>query len=89
MSTLAAFEAAARHLSFTRAADELCVTPSAISHRIGQLEDHLDTALFHRLNTQVALTAQGERFVGTVREALGHLTGGLERLAAARHAGAD
>ena len=42
---LVAFEAVARHLSFTRAADELCVTQSAISHRVRRLEAHLGTPL--------------------------------------------
>ena len=41
LHALAAFEAAARHLSFQKAADELCVTQSAISHRLRQLEDDL------------------------------------------------
>lgn len=48
LNSLKAFEAAARHLSFVRAADELCVTPAAVSQQIKLLEDHLDTLLFMR-----------------------------------------
>lgn len=48
LNALKAFEAAARHLSFVRAADELCVTPAAISQQIKLLEDHLGTPLFRR-----------------------------------------
>ncbi len=45
-----AFEAAARHLSFTRAAEELHVTQSAVSHQVKALENYLGLKLFHRLN---------------------------------------
>ncbi len=51
LNALKAFEAAARHLSFVRAADELCVTPAAISQQIKLLEDHLGTSLFRRGKT--------------------------------------
>jgi LysR family glycine cleavage system transcriptional activator len=61
LSALRAFEAAARHLSFKRAAEELAVTPTAISHQVRQLEDHLGLALFARGPRQVALTAAGAR----------------------------
>ncbi len=50
LNSLRAFEAAARHLSFTKAAEELHVTPAAISHQIRALEDHLGVKLFRRLN---------------------------------------
>jgi len=56
---LVAFEAVARHLSFTRAAAELCVTQSAISHRVRRLEKYFGTPLVQRLNPGVALTAAG------------------------------
>lgn len=70
LHALAAFEAAARHKSFSKAADELALTHSAVSHRIRQLEESLDTKLFLRLNRSVLLTPAGEAFLGTVRETL-------------------
>lgn len=70
LHTLAAFEAVARHLSFAKAAEELCLTHSAISHRIRHLEQHLGTRVFRRLNRTIALTSEGERFLESVRYAL-------------------
>ena len=61
LGALRAFEAAARHLSFRRGADELAVTPTAISHQIRLLEDVLGLALFIRQVRQVALTEAGAR----------------------------
>ncbi|WP_347985939.1 transcriptional regulator GcvA [Methylomonas sp. AM2-LC] len=60
LNSLRAFEAAARHLSFKKAADELYVTPAAISHQIKALEDHLNVRLFHRGNRALVLTAVGQ-----------------------------
>lgn len=57
--SLRAFEAAARHMSFTVAADELCITQSAISRHIKNLEDHYRLKLFVRLTRDVALTEEG------------------------------
>src|SRR3974390_1925391 len=57
LSALRAFEAAARHMSFSQAADELHVTPAAISHQIHALEQDLGVRLFHRLNRSIGLTA--------------------------------
>ncbi|SHH29313.1 transcriptional regulator GcvA [Cognatishimia maritima] len=59
LTALRAFEAAARHLSFARAADELNVTPAALSFQIKSLEDHLGHPLFVRLNRAVQLTEAG------------------------------
>jgi LysR family glycine cleavage system transcriptional activator len=56
LNALRAFESAARHLSFTRAADELCVTPTAISHQIRSLEEFLETSLFERKSGRLVLT---------------------------------
>ena len=70
LHALAAFEAAARHQSFIKAADELCVTQSAISHRIRQLEEDLGVKLFLRINRNIALTPQGEIYLVAVRKAL-------------------
>jgi len=73
MHALEAFEAAARLGTFAQAADELCVTHSAISHRIRMLEEHLGVPLFLRVHRQVLLTPAGERFVLGVREAMREL----------------
>lgn len=59
LTALRAFEAAARHLSFAKAADELSVTPAALSFQIKNLEAHLGTPLFRRLNRAVELTPAG------------------------------
>lgn len=59
-----AFEAAARHLSFANAADELCISPSAVSHQIRALEEFLDTKLFERVNNRMQLTLTGKAYSG-------------------------
>ncbi|MEM9127258.1 MAG: LysR family transcriptional regulator, partial [Pseudomonadota bacterium] len=59
LTALRAFDAAARHMSFAKAADELNVTPAALSFQIKSLEDHLGHPLFHRLNRAVELTEAG------------------------------
>ncbi|MBO6521356.1 MAG: LysR family transcriptional regulator [Rhodospirillales bacterium] len=60
LTTLAAFEAAARHLSFKNAAQELSVTPGAVSHQIKALETELGAPLFRRKHRGVELTEEGE-----------------------------
>ena len=60
LNALRAFEAAARHLSFTKAAAELHVTQAAISHQIKTLEEHLGVPLFQRRNKAVLLTDAGQ-----------------------------
>lgn len=82
MNTLRAFEAAARHLSFTEAAAELHVTQAAISHQIRTLETALGVRLFRRLNRAIRLTEEGQEFVSEVRKALSHLSTAVEKLAA-------
>jgi LysR family glycine cleavage system transcriptional activator len=59
LTALRAFEAAARHMSFAKAAEELHVTPAALSFQIKSLEDHLGAPVFHRLNRAVDLTEAG------------------------------
>ena len=71
--TLAAFESAARLGGFAQAAAELCITPSAVSHRIRQLETLLGEQLFDRSPTGVRLTPAGQRTLLGVREAFGKL----------------
>lgn len=68
LNSLRAFEAAARHLSFRRAADELGVTPTAISHQIKLLEEMLDQLLFVRRPRPLRLTPAGERFFPVLRD---------------------
>ncbi len=70
LSMLRAFEAAARHLSFARAADELGVTHSAVSHQIRGLEDWLGDALFVRSARKVHLTPAGELLAPPLTRAL-------------------
>ncbi len=70
LHALPAFEAAARLGSFQAAADALHLTPSAISHRIRQLETHLGQALFERRHRAIVLTAAGRRSLAVVRDAL-------------------
>jgi LysR family glycine cleavage system transcriptional activator len=74
-AAIRAFEAAARHLSFKGAADEIHVTPSAISHQVRTLEDYLGAALFLREANQIELTRVGREFVD-------ELTGLLDQLEA-------
>lgn len=70
------FEAAARHLSFTKAAGELHVTHGAVSHQVKALEEWLGVPLFRRLNRALALTEAGQIYMGPVREALDRLMEG-------------
>ncbi len=70
MNSLIVFEAAARHLSFTRAANELNVTQGAISRQIRQLEEYLGKELFVRANRNIHLTPTGLQYYQTVYSAL-------------------
>ncbi len=76
LSALAAFEAAARHGSFTRAAEELNLTQGAVSRQVALLEATLGVGLFERIRQRVTLTAAGSAYAAEVRD-------GLSRLAAA------
>ncbi len=80
LKTLPGFEAAARHLSFTKAAAELNVTQAAISQQIRTLEDWLGVRLFWRRNRTLLLTEEGQRYLPAVREALAGLAAATERL---------
>ncbi|MDJ0684410.1 MAG: transcriptional regulator GcvA [Alphaproteobacteria bacterium] len=88
LNTLRAFEAAARHLSFTKAAEEIFVTQAAISHQIKTLEDALGVKLFKRLNRSLLLTEEGQTFLPPVREALETLQRGVSKLARVEATGA-
>ncbi len=78
LRSIAAFEAAARHASFTRAAAELNLTPGAISHAIKALEDRLGQRLFDRKGRGVALTSAGLTLAAKVRVSLGLLSDAFE-----------
>jgi LysR family transcriptional regulator, glycine cleavage system transcriptional activator len=80
LNGLRAFEAAARHLSFTRAASELNVTQTAISHQIRRLEAQLGLRLFLRRNRSLALTREAETYLPAVRAAFEDLRRATERL---------
>jgi LysR family glycine cleavage system transcriptional activator len=79
LTSLYAFEAAARHLSFRRAAIELNLTQSAISQRIIGLEDLLDTKLFIRENNTIRLTDPGHQYVRSVRNAIAEVMSATDR----------
>ncbi len=82
LDLLASFEAAARHLSFTKAADERFVTQSAISRQMRALEDELGTALFRRQHRALALTAEGARLFAVCTAVLSQLRGVVRELRA-------
>lgn len=73
LTALRAFEAAARHMSFSKAAEELFVTPAALSYQIKQLEEHLGTPVFRRLNRAVELTEAGRTLRPGVAEGFDRL----------------
>ncbi|MGH6971458.1 MAG: LysR family transcriptional regulator, partial [Caulobacteraceae bacterium] len=69
LNALRAFEAAARHLNFSRAADELSVTPGAVSQQIQNLEDYVGVALFKRTPKGLLLTDSAQTALPALREA--------------------
>ena len=80
LNAMRAFEAAARHLSFTLAAHELHVTQAAVSHQIKSLEDHLGMPVFKRLNRALVLTSAGQALFPAVSEALDIMASAVDRL---------
>ena len=87
LNALRAFEAAARHLSFTKAAEELYVTQAAISHQIKALEATLDVQLFRRLNRRLMLTDAGQLYLPALTEAFDGIDAATGRLRADENAG--
>jgi len=77
LNALRAFEAAARHRSFKRAAEELFVTPAAISQQVKTLEDYLGVELFRRLTRAIELTSVAEAMLPKVREGFDCFAAGL------------
>src|SRR6201989_2064340 len=83
LNALRAFEAAARHLNFSRAADELAVTPGAVSQQIQNLEDYVGAALFKRTPKGLLLTDAAQTALPALREAFDRLAEAASLLTAA------
>lgn len=88
LNALKAYEAAARHESFTRAAEELCVTQGAVSHQVKALEQELGLKLFKREAQRLVITEAGREYLAVVRDALDRISMGTERLLQRQNAGA-
>jgi LysR family glycine cleavage system transcriptional activator len=86
LATLRAFEAAARHLSFKRAADELAVTPTAISHQIRLLEETLGQKLFERRTRRVIMTSAAQTLYTPLRDSFDAIAQAVERVSAIKAA---
>ena len=80
LNALKAFEAAARSESFTRAAEELCVTQGAVSHQVKALEATLGVKLFNRERQRLTMTEAGREYLAVVRDALDRIALGTDRL---------
>ncbi len=80
LNALRAFEAAARHLSFTKAAGELNVTQAAISHQVKGLEDILGISLFRRFNRRLMLTDAGQTYQPALSEAFDRIESATRRM---------
>ena len=80
LNALKAFEAAARHESFTRAAEELCVTQGAVSHQVKALEAELGIKLFNRERQRLIITEAGRDYLAVLRDAFDRIAVGTERL---------
>lgn len=88
LNALKAFEAAARHESFTRAAEELSVTQGAVSHQVKALEEELGIKLFNRERQRLVITGAGRDYLAVVRDALDRIAVGTERLMQRQRSGA-
>jgi len=80
LNFLHTFESVARHLSFTNAAKELCLTQAAVSHQIRALEEHLDIKLFHREKRKVFLSDEGQKLLPSVVSGLQGIADSLENI---------
>jgi len=87
LNALKAFEAAARHESFTRAAEELCVTQGAVSHQVKALEAELGIKLFNRERQRLVITEGGREYLTVLRDAFDRIAVGTERLVQQLNAG--
>ena len=87
LNALRAFEAAARSESFTRAAEELCVTQGAVSHQVKLLEATLGIKLFNREHQRLVITGAGRKYLNVVRDALDRIAAGTERIVQRQNTG--
>lgn len=87
LNALRAFEAAARHLSVKIAAEELCVTPGAVSQMLRNLEDHLGVKLFERVNRGILLTQAGRDYLPPIRNAFRQIADASRRVAVSADTG--
>jgi LysR family glycine cleavage system transcriptional activator len=87
LNALRAFDAAARHESFTRAAEELCVTQGAVSQQVKALEAELGLKLFNREPRRLVITRAGREYLIVVRDALDRIAEGTERLVESQRSG--
>src|SRR5690242_8452944 len=83
LDLLQGFEAAARHLSFTKAGEELFLTQSAVSRQMKELEDQLGVALFERRHRALVLTDAGQQFYAAAAQVLTTMRSATERLRSA------
>src|SRR6266487_5397328 len=87
LNALKVFEAAARHESFTRAAEELFVTQGAVSHQVKALESELGIKLFNRKRQRLIITEAGRDYLAAVRDAFDRIAMATERLAQRQSSG--
>jgi len=87
LNALRSFDAAARHQSFTRAAEELCVTQGAVSHQVKALEAELGVKLFNRERTGLVITSAGRDYLAVVRDAFDRIALGTEQLTERQRSG--
>src|SRR5690348_17267327 len=80
LDLLVGFESAARHLSFTKAGEELFLTQSAVSRQIKELEDQLGVPLFQRRHRALALTEAGQQFYASAAQVIATMRAATERL---------
>ncbi|HEX8166795.1 MAG TPA: transcriptional regulator GcvA [Beijerinckiaceae bacterium] len=88
LNALKAFEAAARHESFARAAGELCVTPGAVSHQVKGLEEALGLKLFSRERQRLVITEAGRDYLAVLRDAFDRIALGTARVVERQTSGA-
>jgi LysR family glycine cleavage system transcriptional activator len=87
LNALRAFESAARSESFTRAAEELCVTQAAVSQQVKALEATLGIKLFNRERQRLVITSAGREYLAVIRDALDRIAVGTERVVQRRSSG--
>ena len=80
LNGLRAIEAAARHESFTKAAEELCVTQGAVSHQVKALEAELGAKFFNRETKRLVITEAGRGYLDVVRYSLHRIASGTDQL---------